>query len=332
MISFIMPAKNASLYIGQAINSLRQADYENWELIVIEDHSEDDTCDVLKQAEETDSRIKVHKNKGDGKVVGLNYGYTFTSGEIIKCIDADDVLDEKFFSHIDRMSNYDALCHDSYITASDLRILGNYSVDRSILSKDFSYCLKYMKSLPRCIWTFTRNIGDKIFPMPENLPFEDVWFSLVIKKYAKRIYYVNENLYYYRQHDNQTFGGILDFNAEIVLFRSQRMLALIDVIEHEETERVVSGTSDADLFDEMRCFYGLLARQNVNLREIVKSDIPLEFRAKLLLYKKLPFLAPLIVRLKWRLDKKRRAANKPEKNLPISGESRCADHVDSQIR
>jgi glycosyltransferase involved in cell wall biosynthesis len=327
-----MPAKNASLYIRQAINSLRQADYENWELIVIEDHSEDDTYDVLKQAEETDSRIKVHKNEGDGKVVGLNYGYTLTSGETIKCIDADDVLDEKFFGHMDRMSCYDALCHDSYITASDLRILGNYSVDRSILSRDFSYCLKYMKSLPRCIWTFTRNIGDRIFPMPVNLPFEDVWFSLIIKKYAKRICYVSENLYYYRQHDNQTFGGILDFNAEIVLFRAQRMLALIEVIEHEGTERLAGGTSDADLFDEMRRFYGLLARQNVNLREIVKSDLPLEFRVKVLLYKKLPFLAPLIVRLKWHLNKKRKATNKPGKNLAISDESRCADHVDSQIK
>jgi glycosyltransferase involved in cell wall biosynthesis len=327
-----MPAKNVSLYVGQAVNSLRRANQEDWELVVVEDHSKDDTYDVLKRAEETDSRIKVHKNKGDGKVDGLNYGYTLTSGETIKCIDADDVLDERFFGHIDRMSHCDALCHDSYITASDLRILGNYSVDTSILSRDFSYCLKYMKSLPRWTWTFTRNIGDKVFPMPANLPFEDVWFSLVIKKYAKRICYVKENLYHYRQHDNQTFGGILNFDSEIVMFRAQRMLAVIDVIENEETGRLVDGTSDADLFDEMRCFYGMLARQNVNLRNIVKCDVPLEFRAKLLLYKKLPFLAPLTVRLKWRLDKKRRAADKPGKNLAISDESRCADHVDSQVK
>ena len=329
MISFIMPAKNASLYVGQAVNSLRKTNYEDWELVVIDDHSVDDTYDILKRAEETDSRIKVFKNKGNGKVAGLNYGYTLTSGEIIKCIDADDVLSEKFFDYVDTISNYDAFCHDSYITASNLRILGNYSVDKSILIKDFSYCLKYLKSLPRSIWSFTRDIGDKVFPIPRSLPFEDVWFSLIIKKYAERIYYVNENLYYYRQHNNQVFGGILNFDSEIVSFRAKRMLKLIDVIAHEQPERLLSGINDVDFFHTIRRFYRLSAQRKVSLGEIVKLDAPLEFRLKLFLYKKLSFLAPQIIRLKWFLDKRRKAAAMPADNLVINNESGFADQTKS---
>jgi len=310
-----MPAKNASLYIDQAVNSLRKVNYENWELIVIDDHSIDDTYSIIKRAEETDSRIKVFKNKGTGKVIGLNYGYTFTTGEIIKCIDADDILSEKFFDYIDMMNNCDAFCHNYYVAASDLRILGHYSMDKSILTKDFLYCLKYLKSLPRCTWSFVRQLGDKIFPMPDNLPFEDVWFSLIIKKYAQRICHINDNLYYYRQHNNQVFGGVLNFNSEVVSFRALRMLEFIDVITHEETKRLVSGINNTAFFDTMRLFYGLLARDRVSLGEIVKLDIPLEFRLKLFFYKKLNFLTPMIVRSKWFIDKRRGVTTKTRNHL-----------------
>ena len=332
MISFVMSAKNASLYIGQAIGSLCKADYKDWELIVIDDNSMDGTHDILQEAKETNSSIKVFKNKGRGKVVSLNYGYSLTSGEIIKCIDADDILDTKYFNHVNLMNDYEALCHDSYVTTNKLKIIGNYSVDKSILIKDFSYCLKYLKSLPRWTWSFTRSIGDKIFPMPETLPFEDVWFSLIIKKYAKRICYVNEKLYCYRQHNNQVFGGILNFDSEVVSFRAKRMLDLIDFLGHEQAKRLVSGINYEDFFSEIRHFYRLLDKKKLNLGEIIKSDVPLEFRLKLILYKKLSFLAPLILRLKWFLDNKRKTTAKFPKNLIINSKSCFEDRVETKIK
>lgn len=316
-----MPARNVSSYVNEAVNGLLKANCEDWELIIIEDHSTDDTLSILREIEKRDCRIRVFENDGAGKVVGLNYGYTFSSGAFIKCIDADDVLDTKFFHHVDIMNNYDALCHDSYITSNKLRVIGNYSMDKSILIKDFSYCLKYLKSLPRWTWSFTRSIGDRIFPIPENLPFEDVWFSLMIKKYAKRIFYINDKLYYYRQHNKQVFGGILNFNSEVVSFRAKRMLKFIDVIVNEKTELLVPGTNNAGFFNGVRRFYELMARQTINFLDIFKSDMPMQFRLKLIIYKKLSFLAPLIIRLKWLLDKKQKAITKLPKNLIINNES-----------
>ena len=308
-----MPARNVSSYVSESVNELLKAKYEDWELIIIEDHSTDDTLSILREIEKRDCRIRVFENDGVGKVVGLNYGYTFSSGEFIKCIDADDVLDTRFFDHVDIMNNYDAICHNGYVTTSKLRIIGNYSVDKSVLIEDFLYCLKYLKGLPRWTWSFTRSIGDRIFPIPENLPFEDVWFTLMIKKHAKKMYYINDELYYYRQHDNQVFGGILNFSSEVVSFRAKRMLKLIDVIVNEQIELLAPETNDAGFFDGMRHFYELLARQTVNFIDIFKSEMPLEFRLKLIIYKKLSFLAPLMIRLKWFLDKKRKAITKPLK-------------------
>ena len=303
MISFIMPAKNVSSYAEDAVDALLQADYEDWELVVIEDHSTDDTLNILREIAKKDSRVKVFENIGSGKVAGQNYGYTLINGEIVKCIDADDLIDVKFFDYLDVMMHYDAVCHDGYVTTSDLQIIGNYSIDQSILHKDFAHCLKYLKSLPKWAWSFTREIGDKIFPMPEDLPFEDIWFSLVIKRYADKIDYVNKPLYYYRQHNNQTYGGILNFDSEVVSFRARRMLKLIDVIEHEQTKRLIRGLESDYFFRDIRSFYRLLADGQLKLWDILNADIPIKLRSKLFVYRKLGFLAPAIVRFKWRLDR-----------------------------
>jgi len=300
-----MPAKNASLYVGQAIDSLRQANYENWELIVIDDHSADDTLRLLKEVEKEDSRIRVYENDGYGKVLALNYGYHLANGDLIKCIDADDVLAPTFFDFLQDMTDYDVSCHDCYIAERNLRVVSEYSMNRAFFSRSFDYCMKNLISLPRGVWLFKRPIGDMIFPMPDNLPFEDVWFSLIIKKYAGvNIRHIGKPLYYYRQHNDQVFGGVLNFESDIVLFRARRMLQLIDVIKHEQTKRLVSGKDDENIFGHIRCFYELLAKETLSLGEIITSCTPLEFKAKLLLYRKLSFLAPLIVRLKWSFDKR----------------------------
>lgn len=305
MISFIMPAKNASLYVGQAIDSLRQASYEDWELVVLNDHSTDDTLALLREAEKEDSRIRVYENDGYGKVLALNNGYRLANGDLIKCIDADDVLAPAFFDFLPDMTGYDASCHDYYIVDRNLRVLGEYSMNRAFFSRTFDYCLKNLISLPRCVWLFNRSVGNMIFPMPDNLPFEDVWFSLIIKKYAgANIRHISKPLYYYRQHNDQAFGGVLNFESDTVSFRARRMLQLMDVIRHEQTKRLVSEIDGQNTFGHAKRFYELLAQETLNLGEIITSRVPLGCKAKLLIYRKLRFLAPLIVRLKWSFDKR----------------------------
>lgn len=301
MISFIMPAKNASLYVSDAISALQKANYQDWELIAIDDHSTDNTYDILNKAGETDSRIKVFRNKGHGKIVGLNHGYTLTLGEIIKCIDADDVLNSNLFNYLGIMANCDATCHNAYITDRNLRIIGNYSVNKSIIGKNFIYCLKYLKSLPRWNWLFNRSLGNKIFPIPESLPFEDVWFSLIIKRYAKKISYVNESLYFYRQHQNQTYGGILNFDKKIVQFRARRILKLIEVFK-QESERVGYDFRTDDLLDDVKKFNELLALDTLSWRDIMVSDMCIKLKFKALIYRKMYFIAPFVLRFKWWFD------------------------------
>ena len=192
-----MPVKNASLYISDALNSLRSIKDKEWELIAIDDHSTDESLAILEEAQKENCRIKVAKNNGHGKVLALNHGYSLTRGDIIKCIDADDVLATTFLEILEEIADSDASCHDYYITNSNLKIFAKYSMNKAFFNESFEHCMRYLISLPRCVWSFKRHIGDMIFPMPDNLPFEDVWFSLIIKKYAgTNIHHISQPLYY----------------------------------------------------------------------------------------------------------------------------------------
>ncbi|MDY0193879.1 MAG: glycosyltransferase [Aliarcobacter butzleri] len=188
MISFIMMAYNVENYISDAIVELQKENEVKWELVIVDDFSTDSTFEVAKKFAEQDDRIKLVKNISKGKVTGTNYGYSLTSGDIIKCIDSDDVLLQDFFRYYDEMQKYDAHCHSSFITDNKLKIQATYEYNPLMLSKGYSFVLANLISFPKVSWSFNRKIADKVFPMPEALPFEDVWISMIVKKNAQNIF------------------------------------------------------------------------------------------------------------------------------------------------
>jgi len=300
MISFIMMAKNVEEYIEEAILSLQKVDYIPWELVIVEDHSSDSTFDIITKLAANDDRIIAVKNKFNGKVLGTNYGYTLTKGDIIKCIDSDDILLEDFFKEYKNLEKNDAHCHSAYIVDNRLNIMGTYHVNRELIDSSYSHVVSNLISLPKCFWSFKREIAEKIFPMPENLPFEDVWISLNIKKYSKSIYHINRPVYLYRQHNNNTFGGILNYSTDKVVFRANRLIKLIDIIENEHKYLI---KNIEDPFKEMKVYLKLQSTK-ANILKILASKISLIKKLKLILILHFPSLASFITKIKWWLDKK----------------------------
>ncbi len=298
MISFIMMAYNVEEYIGEAIIELQKEETVPWELIIIEDFSDDNTFEVAKGIADLDNRITLVKNISKGKVVGTNYGYSLTKGDIIKCIDSDDVLKQDFFREYETIEKYDAHCHDVLIVSHTLEPMGVYNVNPAILNCSYEEVVKNLISLPKAKWSFKRTIADKIFPMPENLPFEDVWISLHIKKYSKSIYHIKKPIYLYRQHENQVFGGILNYDIDKVIFRANRLIKLIDIIENEQKYLI------ADIeepFVEMKPYLTLQIEQG-SILEIIGTKIDLKSKIRLLLILHFPNLAIFALKLKWKLD------------------------------
>lgn len=105
-ISAIMPVKNGSMYIEDTINSIKSQSYKDWELIIVDDHSEDNTREIVERFISNDSRIKLieqdHNSKG--VAAALNKALTYSNGDYIVRIDADDICHfERFQKQLDYM-------------------------------------------------------------------------------------------------------------------------------------------------------------------------------------------------------------------------------------
>lgn len=93
MFSIIMPAYNASLYIELAIQSVVNQTYQNWELIIIDDGSTDDTKDKVTAWVNKEPRIKLICQPNSGQPsIARNNALTHAQGELICFLDADDTI------------------------------------------------------------------------------------------------------------------------------------------------------------------------------------------------------------------------------------------------
>lgn len=88
-ITVLMPVYNAERYIYEAVASVLQQTFENFELLIINDGSTDDTLAIIGQF--TDSRIVVHSQPNQGVAVALNNGLRLARAPYIVRFDADDI-------------------------------------------------------------------------------------------------------------------------------------------------------------------------------------------------------------------------------------------------
>lgn len=73
MISVIMPVYNSERYISEAIDSICNQSYENWELLIVNDGSTDHTAKIINDYAKKDSRIRVFHKKNQGVSLTRNY-------------------------------------------------------------------------------------------------------------------------------------------------------------------------------------------------------------------------------------------------------------------
>src|SRR5688572_21897696 len=94
LVSVIIPAYNAALYIGETIQSILAQTYADWEIIIINDGSTDNTPEILKK--HTDKRISVINRENGGVASARNEGLLKSKGEYVVFFDADDLMSPEF--------------------------------------------------------------------------------------------------------------------------------------------------------------------------------------------------------------------------------------------
>jgi glycosyltransferase involved in cell wall biosynthesis len=92
-VSVLMTTYNREKFVGEAIASVLASNYTNFELIVVDDCSSDQTLEIVKKYQNSDSRIKVFSNeKNLGDYYNRNEASKYATGKYIKYVDSDDII------------------------------------------------------------------------------------------------------------------------------------------------------------------------------------------------------------------------------------------------
>ena len=91
-VSIITPVKNGAQFLVECLDSIVNQTHQNWELLIVNDSSTDETQSILEEYAQQDNRIVVSQNKGKGIIDALITGYEKSAGEFITRMDADDIM------------------------------------------------------------------------------------------------------------------------------------------------------------------------------------------------------------------------------------------------
>ena len=125
-ISVIMSAYNASQTLNKSIESILNQTYTNFEFLIVDDNSNDETFNIIENYKSKDSRIKFFKNSTNiGLTKSLNFLIDNSDGEIIARQDADDIsLDYRFEKQIIYLNEYKVVTSRAFSIQSGKKIPG----------------------------------------------------------------------------------------------------------------------------------------------------------------------------------------------------------------
>ncbi len=222
LVSILMPNYNYGRYIGEAIESVLRQTYPHWELIICDDGSTDNSCEVVKRYQDKDSRIKLIQKENGGVASALNVAYRESTGDIICLLDSDDVfLPAKLETIVEA---FKAPSRPGYVTHRMRFVYGDGKAGEvipALVLPETGYLgpkiykrggrWRYMPASAICL---RREIAKFIFPIDEKL-FRSMadGYIATIAPILTTVEFVDEVLNLYRLHENN-LTGLGEFSAD----------------------------------------------------------------------------------------------------------------------
>ncbi len=204
LISVIIPCYNQGRFLKETCESLLAQDYNNWEAIIINDGSTDNTEEVAVKILNLDERFKYFYKSNGGLSSARNFGIQKATGDYIQFLDSDDILKpEKFSRSIELANNNDIIITDFLRFKSESGKLKkafcdlseqNYTFKSILLNWDVKY------SIPIHCGMFKSTAIKSIF-FDEDLKAKEDWFFwLQVFERDPKVSFLNEKLALYRVH------------------------------------------------------------------------------------------------------------------------------------
>mgnify|MGYP003307884766 CR=1 FL=1 len=202
LVSVIMPAYNAEQFIAEAISSVIAQSVSDWELIVVDDNSQDGTCQIVTEMMGKDSRIQLIVNEENvGAARTRNRGLEMCRGRYVALLDSDDYWYPQFLEKLVYCANKTNadICYCSYSLIDES---GNPVCNDFIVPEQTDFQQSMIRSVISCSTVLlTKQIAQN-HRFPVDVYHEDIalWFTLLRDGAVARG--VPEVLAAYRQREN----------------------------------------------------------------------------------------------------------------------------------
>jgi len=219
--SIIIPAYNAQNHIGRAIESVLNQDFPDWEMIIINDGSTDNTKNIILSyiSKYPDIRIKLINQLNMGIAAARNSGIRNSRAEFIAFLDADDIWYkgklEAVSNILMKSKNVDVVCHDEYIVEENTNLRRRAYYGPKKLCNYFDLLFKgNILSTSATTIRRERLLEAGLFSEDRGwIGVEDYDLWLKLAKLGAEFFFLNEVYGEYRLHDSNTTKNTLVFNS-----------------------------------------------------------------------------------------------------------------------
>lgn len=203
-ISVIVPVYNVQKYLEECVQSILNQTFSDFELLLIDDGSTDQSGAIAEKLAENDSRIRVFHKENGGLSDARNYGIDRAEGDYLTFIDSDDYVDLTYFEKlVGLIGQFDAdiSCVSVYETAgrntdgiSKGATVGKFSGIEAIINS----LLRHNIGISACGKLFFRNLFNEI-RFPKGELYEDLLTLPYVFEKCKTVAYSSAKLYLYYQ-------------------------------------------------------------------------------------------------------------------------------------
>ena len=256
--SVIIPLYNKAPYVVKAIGSVLAQSFKDYELIIVDDGSKDDSAEIALEAIEGHANCRLIKQENAGVSMARNNGVAISQGIYLCFLDADDWWESTFLEEMLKMIEEfpDAgIYGTNYTIVNETKRktkIAPVGVEPGFEKGYINYCKVYAKTLAMPLWTGAVCIPRKVFDEMQGFPKgiklgEDflLWIQIALKY---KVAFLNKPLSYYNQDVDLANRGV-----GILHNPQHHMLWNLDLLSEEENVN----PDFKQLVDNLRT-YGLL--------------------------------------------------------------------------
>lgn len=246
--SIVVPVYNVEKYLGECVDSILTQSFDDFELILVDDGSRDESGAICDEYAARDSRVKVIHKENGGQSSARNMGIAASSGEFAVFLDSDDMLcDKNFLADVHGVAQYGAdvvvfrYCkyfEDGHTVSCGAR-LDDVDCDdkteflKKLVSRDAFFCSCWSKVTRMSI------LKDNDIKFDESSSCEDMDWYFNVVSHASKFKAIDKEYVYYRQRANSVTSSFKKKSIEDYIFTIDKWHERFDVIEEREEREVM---------------------------------------------------------------------------------------------